>query len=81
MTIRSQADTEILQNDFKKLEHWEEKWLMEFNTDKCHVLRVTRKQNLIIHEYTLHGKVLETVNSAKVPGSHSNLRPQMESSC
>ena len=65
MTIRSQADTEILQNDLKKLEHWEKKWLMEFNTDKCHVLRVTHKQNPIIHDYTLHGKVLETVNSAK----------------
>ena len=68
MTIRSQADTEILQNDLKKLENWEEKWLMEFNTDKCHVLRVTRKQNPIIHEYTLHDKVLETVNSAKYLG-------------
>ena len=68
MTIRSQADTEILQNDLKKLEHWEEKWLKEFDTDKCHVLRVTREQNPIIHEYTLHGKVLETVNSAKYLG-------------
>ena len=44
MTIRPQADTEILQNDqLKKVEHWEKKWLMEFNTDKRHVLRVTRK--------------------------------------
>ena len=43
-------------------------WLMEFNTDKCHVLRVTRKQNPIICDYTLHGKVLETVVSAKYLG-------------
>ena len=41
---------------------------MEFNTDKCHVLRVTHKQNPIIHNYTLHGKVLETVDSAKYLG-------------
>ena len=68
MTIRSQADTKFLQSDLKKLEQWEEKWLMEFNTDKCHVLRVTRQQNPIIHDYTLHGKVLETVDSAKYRG-------------
>ena len=69
MTIRSQADTKILQNDLKKLEHWEKKWFMEFNSDKCHVLRVTHKQNPIIYDYTLHGKVLETVDSAKcLPG-------------
>ena len=61
MTIRSQADTEILQSDLKKLEQWEEKWLMEFNTDKCHILRVTRKQNPII-------QIFETVDSAKYPG-------------
>ena len=29
---------------------------------------VTRKQNPIIHDYTLHGKVLETVDSAKYLG-------------
>ena len=80
MTIRSQANTEILQNDLKKLEHWEEKWLMQFNTDKCHVLRVTRKQNPIIQEYTLHGKVLETVNSAKYLGV-TLTSDLMESSC
>ena len=68
MTIRSQADTKFLQSDLKKLEQWEEKWLMEFNTDKCHVLRVTRKHKPIIHGYTLHGKVLETVDSAKYLG-------------
>ena len=43
-------------------------WLMESNTDKCHVLWVTRKQNPIIRDYTLHGKVLETVVSAKYLG-------------
>ena len=70
LTIRSPADTETLQNDQRKLELWEEKWLMimEFNVDKCHVLRVTRKQNPIIHNYTLHRKVLETVDSAKYLG-------------
>ena len=64
----TQADTKFLQSDLEKLEQWEEKWLMEVNADKCHVLRVTHKQNPIIHDYTLHGKVLETVDSAKYLG-------------
>lgn len=37
--------------------------MAEFNADKCRVLRVTRKWNPIIHDYTLYGKVLETVDS------------------
>ena len=41
---------------------------MEFNADKCHVLRVTCKQNPIVHDYTLHGKVLETLDSGKYLG-------------
>ena len=40
---------------------------MEFNTDKCRVLRVTRKWNPIIHDYTLHGKVLETLSTGTPP--------------
>ena len=53
---------------------------MEFNTDKCHILRVTCKQNPIIHDYTLHGKVLETVDSAKYPGVTLTPDSQVESS-
>ena len=41
---------------------------MEFNADKCHVLRVTCKQNPIVHDYTLYGKVLETLDLAKYLG-------------
>ena len=41
---------------------------MELNVDKCHVLRVTRKQNPVIHNNTLHGKVFGTVDSAKYLG-------------
>ena len=41
---------------------------MEFNTDKCQVLRVSRKRDPLIHEYILHGKILESVDSAKYLG-------------
>ena len=80
LTIRSRVETETLQNDLKKLELWDEKWLMEFNVKKCHVLRVICKQNPVVHTYTLHGEVLETVDSAKyVSRCPCYLRPQMES--
>ena len=60
--------TATLQNDLKKLELWEEKWLLEFNVKNCHVLRVTRKQNPVVHNHTLHGEVLKTVDSARYLG-------------
>ena len=41
---------------------------MAFNTDKCQVLRVSRKRDPLIHEYILHGKILESVDSAKYLG-------------
>ena len=41
---------------------------MELNVDKCYVLRGTRKQNPVIHNYTLHDKVVETINSVKYLG-------------
>jgi len=43
--------------------------MMSFNPDKCEVLRVTAKQkNIIKAEYTIHGKPLNTVSSAKYLG-------------
>ena len=41
---------------------------MEFNTDKCQVLHVSHKRDSLIHEYILHGKILESVDSAKYLG-------------
>lgn len=41
---------------------------MQFNLDKYHVLRVTRKRNPLIRNYSLHGRTLESVDSAKYLG-------------
>ena len=68
LAVQTQGDADTLQRDLHTLEEWERKWLMEFNTDKCQVLRVSRKRNPVIHNYTLHGKVLEAVETAKYLG-------------
>ena len=39
--ICSEGDCAILQEDLHQLELWEEKWQMQFNADKCEVIRVT----------------------------------------
>ena len=41
--IRSPADHHILQTDIQKLTDWSNKWQMNFNTSKCHLLTITHK--------------------------------------
>ena len=41
---------------------------MEFNSDKCEVLRITRKRNPVIFPYKLHKKELNVTNAAKYLG-------------
>ena len=54
--------------DLHALEQWEQDWSMEFNSDKCEVLRITRKRNLVIFPYKLHKKELNVTNAAKYLG-------------
>ena len=67
--IRSRADAIRVQDDLISLQTWEDKWLMSFNPDKCEVLRITNKRKgIIASEYSIHGSVLRTVESAKYLG-------------
>ena len=68
LTVKSEADTGLLQADLDKLGVWERKWKMEFHPGKCNVLTISRKANPTYHQYTLHGHVLECVQSAKYLG-------------
>ena len=42
---------------------WENEWSMEFNPDKCEVLRIHRKKKPVIFSYTLHDTTLRTTDT------------------
>ena len=50
----NKADTITLQDDLDRLQKWEKDWLMSFNPDKCEVIRITNKRNIINSSYTIH---------------------------
>ena len=47
LTIHSDGDTHVLQNDLDKLADWGKRWKMQFHPEKCQVLRAGRKRNLV----------------------------------
>ena len=66
--VQTEADADILQDDLHDLEKWANTWLMEFNVDKCQLLRVTNKWKPIQGNYPLDGKQLPVVDDAKYLG-------------
>eukprot|EP00057_Strongylocentrotus_purpuratus_P003633 XP_003727036.1 PREDICTED: RNA-directed DNA polymerase from mobile element jockey-like [Strongylocentrotus purpuratus] len=61
--IKTTEDTTTLQKDLDTLNKWTEDWQMNFNSKKCHTLRVHRKREPIIHSYKLGGDILQAVPS------------------
>lgn len=57
-----------LQEDLKRLEHWETLWDMEFNPSKCQVVHVSTSKCPVHTDYILHGHVLETTSAARYLG-------------
>ena len=68
LAVSSLKDAATLQRDLDRLCLWEDEWDMEFNQDKCTVIHITRSKKPIPSSYVLHGRVLETVSSAKYLG-------------
>ena len=66
--IRNNRDRQILQNDLNSLEEWENRWQMAFHPEKCVVIRVSNKRNPINAQYTIHGHMLQEVDSSKYLG-------------
>jgi hypothetical protein len=69
VTSTRQNNSDLLQKDLSALEKWEEEWQMSFHPQKCTVIRIaTSKRHVIPTQYTLHGHILEVVDSAKYLG-------------
>ena len=68
LTVRSKNDTSILQDDLNTSQERERTWDMEFNPSKCQVLHISRARQPIHSQYTLHGEILESVDSARYLG-------------
>ena len=66
--LRSKEDSATLQMDLSSLARWECERQMEFHLQKCTVIHVTNRRNIINHQFTLHGHTLEAVGSSKYLG-------------
>jgi hypothetical protein len=56
--IQSKDDTNSLQTDLNTMVDWSHRWQMSFNPKKCSLLRVTKKQKIIQHTYSMMGTEL-----------------------
>ena len=68
LTINSAADSETLQNDLHKLEQWDSNMSLDFNPDKCEVIRVSGKKHPITYPYKLHNIELKATENVKYLG-------------
>ena len=68
LTVQGQEDADILQADLNVLQEWEKAWDMEFNPSKCQVLHISRHRRPIKQPYTMHGKVLDSIDHARYLG-------------
>ena len=60
------TDAQLLQDDLKSLQNWEQIWLLKFNISKCYVLKITRaNKHKINFDYQLHSTPLRTVDHCK----------------
>ena len=60
-----EEDHNILQHDLTKLESWSADWQLSFNTEKCEVMRITKKTDLTKPNYTLMNKTLKVADNTK----------------
>ena len=70
--INSPLDHEILQNDIKNLEKWEENWSMQFHPDKCQLLKVTNKRKPSSYNYNIHNVEIQETDNANYLGVNVN---------
>ncbi|MCG8033311.1 MAG: hypothetical protein JAZ03_14180, partial [Candidatus Thiodiazotropha taylori] len=66
--INSIGDCEALQADLDRLAEWEQRWGMSFHPEKCSILRVHRKRNPLVYDYSLKGHKLSSETHSKYLG-------------
>ena len=60
--ITSKDDAFALQSDIDSLQHWSNKWLLQFHPYKCHVLTLGKFDNIrYTHRYSIYEHELEHV--------------------
>ena len=64
--IKTIEDSLQLQKDIESLVEWTNKWLLEFNISKCHVLKIGEIENIVhAHYYMMQNHVLDHVFEEK----------------
>ena len=63
--------TNYLQEDLHHLELWEKEWSMEFNPDKCKVLRIHRKKKPVISYKHYHKQCQKQSEMHKTKSQHT----------
>ena len=66
--VSSTSDCTQLQEDLDNLIKWEQQWQMQSNPDKFEALTITKKHKPLHHDYTMHGHILQHVDSTKYLG-------------
>jgi hypothetical protein len=61
--VRNDNDRASLQQDLDNLNHWSQKWQMQFNVDKCSVIHLGHKNNL--YNYKLGDANLKNADKEK----------------
>ena len=66
--IKSEADCQSLWEDLEALVQWAHVWQMDFNFQKCELLRITNKKNPLVFNYCIASKPIRQVSHTKCLG-------------
>ena len=77
--INSVKDSEILQDDIKRLVGWSEEWKMLFNIDKCSVMHLGRQNDQ--YRYSMGSVNIKSINEEKDLGVLFDSNIKFSSQC
>ena len=63
--VKNAGSCKALQEDINKIKIWSEKWKMDFNVDKCHVVRFGESKYRPIWEYKLGDETIPVTDKEK----------------